>query len=342
MANQAQPQTLAIIGLSKNAGKTTVLNAIIQQEASRKKLAVFSIGVDGEKQDLWSRRSKPQITIPEGMLVVTAKSCLDEQPGNWCVLQKTGLESLLGPLYITRATCTSTVKLAGIRSTDQIAQVMQMLAWMDVELVLIDGAYDRKASASSGISDRVIAVIGASADRSFQQVMAKAEEFVRLFSLPKASQIDLELGRIALALREVVARVGGEMMPLGIANLFGMNRLELPVPANQMEAIGVPGALTDRALTTLIQRGVRAQIVVTDATHLFLSLAQVKQYVRLGGGIEVMQPIQLCGLAVNPSCPDGYTFSPEEMKQRVQEIAASIPVFDVMRDVDAEVSEIVF
>ena len=50
--------TSAIAGLSKNAGKTTLLSALIAQ--TEEKIAVTSIGLDGENTDAVTLTPKPR------------------------------------------------------------------------------------------------------------------------------------------------------------------------------------------------------------------------------------------------------------------------------------------
>lgn len=60
-------KSLAITGLEKNTGKTECLNYIIEKLAeSGKKIALTSIGLDGESIDLVTKKHKPDITLYEG------------------------------------------------------------------------------------------------------------------------------------------------------------------------------------------------------------------------------------------------------------------------------------
>lgn len=57
-------RSLSIIGMCKNAGKTTVLNKLIAElNESRVRLGLTSIGRDGESTDLVTRTAKPAYTF---------------------------------------------------------------------------------------------------------------------------------------------------------------------------------------------------------------------------------------------------------------------------------------
>ena len=72
-------ESLAIIGLSKNAGKTTCLNHIIaawQETSQLRPLALTSVGRDGELEDILSGNPKPRIYVQTGTLIASAEGAL--------------------------------------------------------------------------------------------------------------------------------------------------------------------------------------------------------------------------------------------------------------------------
>jgi len=71
--------SLALVGLSKNAGKTTCLNHLIcawQKSGISRPLGITSIGRDGEEEDVVNGQPKPRIFIFSGTYLATAKSSL--------------------------------------------------------------------------------------------------------------------------------------------------------------------------------------------------------------------------------------------------------------------------
>ena len=69
-------KTLSIVGMCKNAGKTTVLNRLLSQYGRKRTLALTSIGRDGESTDVVTGTEKPGIFVPQGTLIATAKDML--------------------------------------------------------------------------------------------------------------------------------------------------------------------------------------------------------------------------------------------------------------------------
>ena len=69
-------KTLSIVGMCKNAGKTTVLNWVLSRMGRDRVLGLTSIGRDGESTDVVTGTEKPGIYVPEGTLIATAKDML--------------------------------------------------------------------------------------------------------------------------------------------------------------------------------------------------------------------------------------------------------------------------
>jgi L-lysine 2,3-aminomutase len=75
--------SVSIVGLAKNAGKTEVLNYVLRRigampdrdgERVATRVAVTSIGLDGEATDQITRGAKPAIELPEGVVFVTTET----------------------------------------------------------------------------------------------------------------------------------------------------------------------------------------------------------------------------------------------------------------------------
>ncbi len=62
-------RTLSIVGMAKNAGKTTALNFLIEEAMDEGvKLGITSTGRDGERQDVVTGTEKPRVYLDEGTI----------------------------------------------------------------------------------------------------------------------------------------------------------------------------------------------------------------------------------------------------------------------------------
>lgn len=79
-------KTLSIVGMAKNAGKTTALNYLIEEAIDEGiLLGVTSTGRDGESQDLVTGTEKPRVYLDQDMLVAVPSllyDLADARPGS--------------------------------------------------------------------------------------------------------------------------------------------------------------------------------------------------------------------------------------------------------------------
>lgn len=69
MTCQLNIKTISIVGMAKNAGKTTALNYLIEEAIDEGVLlGITSTGRDGEMQDLVTGTEKPRVYLDQDML----------------------------------------------------------------------------------------------------------------------------------------------------------------------------------------------------------------------------------------------------------------------------------
>jgi len=332
---QANARRVALVGIAKHAGKTTVLNALIQRaETSGRRLGIVSIGVDGERNDAIMGVPKPEVYVPGGTLVASAGDVLTAGTADLSILASTGISSTLGDIYIAEVKQPGTVLLAGIRYAAQVEQVLSQMEEIGAELCLVDGAFDRMMAASPELTDGVVLATGGVVAKTVEEVARKTRFFLQRFSLPSASSLQARLFDLAVEKGALV--VGGEtdeedVCVLAQGSSFTANPQADPQwPGHEKARIlAVPGAVTDRLLGMLegLPRGFT--LVLADATHFFASAEAWRKFLRRGGQVVVRRPIRVFGLTVNPHSVTGYDLPRGELLRSVREVAAEVAVEDV-------------
>lgn len=332
MNQKKQISSLSVIGLSKNAGKTTVLNAFIRDAPDSGVLGILSMGVDGEPRDAISGKEKPLIMARKDMLAATSSHWLNRQPGNWEVIQSCGIQSVMGEVFIARAKREGPVQLAGIPSKSGAERAIRFLKQAGAQKILLDGAYDRRSPSSPQLTDAAILVIGASLHPRFSEVIRKAREWHHLVQLKACDHVlEQKAGTLALEQKQMAGIIGNRIEMLPFTSFFAF-RQEKKWLQKEWQALVISGALTDRMLQIFLGLKRAIRIIVPDATHLFVKKPMLSRFYKQGGEIRVLKPIHLIKVAVNPDSPDGYSFPPEEMKEKMSQIFFPVPVVDVMRD----------
>ena len=168
-------KTMSIVGMCKNAGKTTMLNWLLEQGKLQGVLGLTSIGRDGESTDIVTGTEKPGIFVREGTLIATAKDMLR-----------------LGEVVIVRARSAGHVQLAGPSITTQLKTVSKEFFDLGADISIIDGALGRKSLGARAVAEGVILCTGASYDMNMDKVVADTAHIYHLMNLPKAETLPPE------------------------------------------------------------------------------------------------------------------------------------------------------
>ena len=292
-------RTLSLVGMCKNAGKTTVLNWILSRSRGRV-LGLTSIGRDGESTDVVTGTEKPGICVPEGTLIATAKDMLALSDITQEILYATGIPTPLGEVVIVRARSAGNVQLAGPSITAQLKTVSDLFFSLGAEQTIVDGALGRKSPGARTVAEGVILCTGASYDMRMEKVVSDTANIFRVMNLKKA---------------ETVPEASGK--PL--ADLL----------KNAGEAL-VPGALTDSAVVPLLKSGAlrNARLVVKDPSRVLLSPETLDKLAVRNVALETVEAAEVLCVTVNPVSAYGWKFDPDAFLRAMQ-AAVDVPVINV-------------
>ena len=176
-------RTISIIGMAKNAGKTTTLNYLIRFLNRQKcKLALTSIGRDGESVDVVTKTEKPQIFVFKDTIIATAEKLLPLCDITKEIFATTDINTPFGKVVMARALSDGFVQLGGPSITTQIADLIKNLP---ADKVLVDGAISRKTLANPSVTEATILCTGASFSQSMQKTIDETRHIVNMFTLPR-------------------------------------------------------------------------------------------------------------------------------------------------------------
>ena len=327
----AKYQTVSIIGMEKNVGKTTTLNFIISHIGTRYKLGLTSIGRDGETIDVVTATPKPRIYVEQGTIIATARQCLDQSDITKEILANTYIGTPLGEVIIVRALSDGYIEIAGPSQTESLSRVCKELLNLGCEIVLVDGALSRKTFAAPAITNATIIATGASLSQDMGKVVEMTAHTLRLLSFP------IEKNHLIIELSKQISRVGLIEQDFSVRNLKIDTALDSELEilnslTHDVQYLVVKGALSDNLLIRLMENSTFYQeftLLAADGTKLFLSKDILYQYEKTGGKIRVISPIKVLCLTANPIAPLGYEFNQKNfliaLRKRI-----SLPVFDLI------------
>ncbi len=323
-----QYRSVSIIGMCKNAGKTTALNQIIREAARcNHALGLTSIGRDGEDKDLVTGTKKPGIYIPEGTLVATASQLvLRHSNVTKEILDTTGMFTPMGEVVIFRARSDGDVQLAGPSMTSQLASIREDFFRLGADRVLIDGALSRKSLCSRRVTEATILCTGASYHKDLRTVVEDTAFQCRVLALPESDDAALR------ALAQADHRQTVLLTADGPRALSGEEKLEDVLRKLPSRAVFFGGALTDSAIRPLLMSSVSLQnvaLVVRDSSKILIKQELFEKLCRRGARLQVIDNVNLAALTVNPFSAYGFHFDPRAL-QEIMQARVEIPVINVM------------
>ena len=322
-------RSASIIGMCKNAGKTTVLNRIIRELTGfGGTLALTSIGRDGEATDLVTGTKKPGIYIAEGSLVATAADLLPVSDFTKEVVDTTDFHTPMGQVVILRARSDGNVQVAGPSMTAQLAELRDAFFALGADKVLIDGAISRKSLCSRRVTEATVLCTGASYHRDMEVVLEDTRHTVRLLTLPEAGDAALRTAAEALPDPRGALLAGEE----GVVPAAGpLETILRSKAARSARYLFLGGALTDNLLRPVLMSSAPMKgltLVVRDGSKLLLSADSLEKLTLRGASLRVLDSVNLVALTVNPFSAYGFSFQRAEFRQRMSELV-SVPVIDV-------------
>lgn len=332
---RAGVQTLAVMGMTKNTGKTVCLNHLLAQaHADRMAVGLTSIGRDGEEHDQVFSIPKPPVLVTPGCLVATATDTLLRAKTRVKHIDSTSIRSPMGDIVIVKALNAGEMEVAGAsRSQDQLT-VIRLLKQCGADMVLLDGALGRSQHASPALADGVVLATGAAIGGSIQDVLRKTKDRLAILNVPAVPH------HLAESVQPVFEQGG-----IGIWGLQGeclfheaiptlnaapvLQGLKLP-SAFTLAVSGAVGKLLWQAIQALLTQHPGLTLVVSDGTKLFIDAIDLKTFERQGGQVRAYRGIRLLGITVNPFSPTGASLDAQALLDQARQAFPDFIVTDVM------------
>lgn len=332
-------KSLAIIGMAKNAGKTVTFNTIVKEATERGiKLGLVSYGRDGEDVDAITRQEKPRIWIPPDTIFASARKALEKSNLKAEILYETGFNTLLGEVFVYRTGSEGgQIELVGVNSGKQLKKIKKLFKGM-IDLMLVDGALDRRSSAVPSLADGLILATGTVVGNTENLVIQKTLQAIDRLTLPVVKQsafrekcqeilsegkngIIYENNSHALLSSNIVFTAGREIRE---ANLKGM------------QALVFNGALIDSFAEELIlSLGVKdCKLIVRDGTKVFLQKRNLNLLQKSGLELQVLDAVKLVAVTVNPFSPYGINLDAKiivtALRDKLRKKIEGVSVYDLL------------
>ena len=297
----AAHRTIAVVGLAKNAGKTTVINHLLERTEGR--VGLVSLGLDGEARDQLTGLPKPRVRPRLGTLVASAAGLADEAT----VRERLGFRTAVGEVVVTEPPPGEPVVVSGPARLDELDRTVEALFRAGAERVVLEGALGRLGPAAPGRAEAVVVAAGVSLANGRDDAPLRLRLALDALALPVTDAAAATSVRHAAGYE---AETAGEVARSGSAE--------------------VDGALTGPLLERLMRKGVRALLIAPDATHVLARPQQLARARRAGVEVAVRRPLAIRAVTASPFHPDAPFTAGEAFAMAREAAAGRWPVHDVV------------
>ncbi len=323
--------SISIIGMAKNSGKTVCLNHLLSElKTTKRKIAVTSVGIDGEKTDLVTHTEKPEIELSFGTIFQTSEYHYRQKLLTANILALSETSTSLGRLVSAQVLIPGKVILSGPSTSSGVKNFLEKMSLFGADLMIVDGALSRKSHASPLLTDGLIISVGTSLAPDLNTIIQKTSTLYTLMQIPEF-QTNFAL--------DLMQKEGGVFA----ITEDGYTSLDIPSSLltdkyrdqffSQGTVIFVSGILTDMMLNFLkSQPEIKNTIlIVKDFTKIFVTPMVLHLFQSKGGKLFVLKKPNLLAVTVNPIAPSGFKIPSEILKDAMKHVF-NVPVYDVMID----------
>ncbi len=301
----APHRTITVVGLAKNAGKTTVINHLLERMPGRVGLA--SLGLDGEARDQLTGLLKPRLRPPRGALVATAAGLVDLDAVR--VVERLPYRTAVGEVILVEPPAGAPVVVSGPTRLDELDATVEALSAAGAQRVLLEGALGRLGPAAPARAEAVVLAAGASLANSRDDYPTRLGLALAALDLPlSVAPAGLEIEHAAGYERETadrIARAGVELVELR-------------------------GALTGPLLERLLRDGTHVRLRVSDATRVLARPQQVARARRAGVEAVARAGLAIAAVTASPFHPELSFTADEAFEIAVTAVDGRWPVYDVV------------
>lgn len=355
IVSEANISRLSLIGLSKNVGKTTTTNhlleTLLRQNLYRaENLAITSLGLDGEAIDALTGLPKPRYVPQAGILVATTENFIQQAESEGAqfehLLRLPG-RTALGPVMLARVLHPGRIVVAGPTLLRELRSALDQLWVYGARLSIIDGAINRLGASAPNVTDACIVCTGTSAGATPELVARRTADVFARLTVPQSIWTDEYK----------------KLLPERRLLMFSSDRKdELTSPFTDQSEPAIKARwivegmqtfhhaiyLLRGALTEELSRGLlgqltqeplpphHAELVVSDGTKIFCHSVTLQRLAARGLQVSVASSIQVLALTINPFTPE-YTCTPQRLLDTlVRELPAPRPpIVDVVSGIRA-------
>jgi len=314
-------EIIAIVGLSKNAGKTTFLNWYLHSMPDKSKpVGVTTTGRDGEDIDLLTTQKKPKVELPENTFFTSFTQVAQTHQSQIEVVTKLPFRVIGHHLWLYKAISPISTEVVGPATLSEQEALISLFADLHCRTILIDGSIDRKSIGLSEYITQIALVIGAAGGNI--DVLTTTANIYRLYN---------QIPHKDIAKYENITYCANDtIIDTGIKSIYTKETLILDILSKDTSWIYFPGAITPPSWQKLKKAFVdfSGDIVFKSPLNINI-LPDDLETLANSHNLYTRTPFPLKMVAVNSFSPSNEHIDAGELKKQVERVFPFVEVVDV-------------
>jgi hypothetical protein len=308
-------RVVAVVGLSKNCGKTTFLNWYISREQGSV-VGVTTTGRDGEEIDLVTNDKKPKVKLPAGVYFTAFENVYMEKAVWVEGICKLPFRVIGKNLWLYKTLGAIETEIVGPSHLKEQESLIDIFEKYGCDTVLIDGSLDRKSICLSERVDEIVLVIGAAA--------GWIEEIKE-----QVSGIRYQVSGIRYQ------EIGGmvkykNVVETNFKSIYGHENSVIDILMQQPEWVYFPGALTEYSWLKLKKYilDFKGKLVFNHPLNVRIGLRDLKEMINKKGLYSRLR-FNLSCVAVNSYSPYNEHIDVDLLREEIRKMFIEKEVIDV-------------
>jgi hypothetical protein len=328
-------RTIAIVGLSKNSGKTSFLNFLLSRIDSNKNcIGVMTTGRDGESIDLVFHSEKPMVSLPSNIIFSTFLSEANKQSPFIEILKVTNISTPLGRIVIARTINSIETQIIGPPNVKHQQRIIDFFYGYGSDMIFIDGSLNRKSILLSEDCNGVIYLAGASFSNRLDDIITELMKEYHKSQIPCIEDDKMKNELMGLSGKHgVVLKTGRDYL---VYDSILTSYKEIRRIINQgsiVDYLFISTSFTDKVFEYLDLTLKRDKIKIIFSNSFNIILNSTNYYKFVNNHVYLLRNIPLIGIGVNSFSDKGDVMNCMNLRQKIAQNFPDVPVIDIMEPI---------
>ncbi len=324
-------RTIALVGLSKNSGKTSFLNFILSNiDVKNNFTAVMTTGRDGEQTDLVFNSEKPRVLLPSGIVFSTYISEANRQSPFIEIIKVTDFNTPLGKIIIAKTKSDIETQIIGPPNVYHQKMLIDFYKKIGINIILIDGSLNRKSIMLLEDCKGVIYLAGASySSRSIDIINELEKEYHKSNLAVIGDPIKEEIAGLSEEFGVVLKSEGDFIYFDSIISSY--KEVKESLNNTKIDYIHIRTSFTDKIFEDLIHILISKDIKIIFSNSFNIMLNK-QNYFKFINELDVytLKKVPILSLGVNSFSDKGDIIDCNELRDSIMNKFPNIPVIDIM------------